>query len=946
MKRIPLLLRGADEVGYRAWPVTQGVPFADGELARGMPVRVVDEQGEALPTQASCLTTWHKDQKYVKWLLIDFQADLSAGRERTLFLEYGPGAQPPPCDSAVQVAEEPGRVTVDTGALRMELCAGSDEGALVMRCAVPHEGGWRDAFRKGASPRLYMRDQHGKQFDSLTPGPQPSVVVEEAGPMCACVRVKGYHTMPPGRRFCPYILRLHFFAGKADVRIHHTFIFDQDPEQVELAAIGVDLPLDLGDVSRGAVGGSEATHADETVQRLEFVQLSDMEYRVTAHNRTLGEGSRPSGWAGLTGVEGSAVAVIRNQWQEYPKGFVVTPAGIDVQIWPEACGETLKFTTPFKEEAIFLRGVGTDEEEFKRLVRERPDAPINLKSYDPSTTEKLVWIESMVEKHASGHPVSHDDTGTGNGFGAAKTTEIFLRLDPTPIPDADVEALARAVQEPLIAPADPAHTCSTRALGHAHHAGDPRFAETDAGLDDSLDMLMVQPAERCRLYGMMRYGNAPCSHAPGPGMAYAHYVETEPEKALRFVGSFNNEAYDMIMGTWGHFIRTGRRDHYFGAQDYSRCVADVAFFHADPDPDHPLTGLMRYHNAHVWSGGASPSHSLLTGILTDYYFTGNRRLLDVARENAERAVKLQEPSGIIANRHGALHREFTGPLWDLMEVYQATWDERYGDLARRSLNWFLRTLPRPGAYPISIYTRGERGDEAVVDLGPDQPSCKGHPREIYPLFEIALRLFDSQALRDHVIAEADSYVWEEYIDRYMSIQQAVREQPPGRHAWPVDDEFCWTNTGRVWGTYRYAAGPVCLAYDLTGDVVYAAYAKHLIEHSFRRQMNQMRRLAFFDFSHLWYGSGILRLMGIVADALDKDPEALAKAEADWLERRAQLGLPVYTGSGVDLTVDTMEASGEITSRPPADLPFEGTTPERKGDVSLGRLSTEDHPRPQ
>ncbi|MAE62792.1 MAG: hypothetical protein CMJ18_00850, partial [Phycisphaeraceae bacterium] len=267
-----------------------------------------------------------------------------------------------------------------------------------------------------------------------------------------------------------------------------------------------------------------------------------------------------------------------------------------------------------------------------------------------------------------------------------------------------------------------------------------------------------------------------------------------------------------------------------------------------------------------------------------------------------------------------------------------------GSLARRSLNWFLRALQVPGEYPSSVYTRGDVGDEAVVDPGgPHQ--CKVHPREVYPLFEIGQRLFDSQSIRAHIIAEADSIIWHEMVDRYIHRDQARRDQLPGTRFWAVDetnDDWYWMDAGRVFGTYRSAAGLVCLAYDLTGDPVYAAYAKHFVEHAFLRQMTKMRRFAFYDFSHAWYGSGISRLMRIAADAMDRDPDGLAMAESAWLERRAAMGNPVYLGPGVDLSKDHMEASGIISSRPPIALPSDAKPWKPPPQTSLGRLSTEDH----
>ena len=117
-------------------------------------------------------------------------------------------------------------------------------------------------------------------------------------------------------------------------------------------------------------------------------------------------------------------------------------------------------------------------------------------------------------------------------------------------------------------------------------------------------------------------------------------------------------------------------------------------------------------------------------------------MLEVAIEAADWATRNQEPCGIVSCRDARLHREFTGPLWCLLEVYQATWREKYADVARRSLNWLLRLLDK-GRYPDSVFTRGERGDEAVVE---PYISPVAQNRDVYHMYAGALRLSDSQAL--------------------------------------------------------------------------------------------------------------------------------------------------------------------------------------------------------
>jgi hypothetical protein len=57
-------------------------------------------------------------------------------------------------------------------------------------------------------------------------------------------------------------------------------------------------------------------------------------------------------------------------------------------------------------------------------------------------------------------------------------------------------------------------------------------------------------------------------------------------------------------------------------------------------------------------------------------------------------------------------------LWIRRTFHQWQLPRRPDVFARRSFHWLLRTVPEPGQLPNSVFTRGERGDEAVV-----QPPC-------------------------------------------------------------------------------------------------------------------------------------------------------------------------------------------------------------------------------
>jgi len=565
VKRVKLTIENAGNVERRGWPITQGVPFAEGELRRGTPVRIVDPEAGALPTQSTCLATWDKSLEYVKWLLVDFQIDLAPGETREVFLEYGDEVEVPEPPEPVRVSEDRRRILIDTGALRLEVRRGDPD--FLAGCYVKTPAGWRNVLRGAPGPYLYMIDKNGTVYDSYRAAPAPRITVEDHGPLRASICVKGYHASASGIHLCPYTLRIHLYAGKSDLRLFHTFVFDQNPDVLEFSEVGMCFPLDLGDGVRMAFGGEGSAHSVKGCNRAGFLQSSDIAYEVTRDGKPFAKGEKTRGWASLCGSNASAVVALRDFWQQYPKGYELTEDSMYIQFWPASYGQPLVFWTPWKEEAVRFDGyygdpvvtaASRDEETVRKILEKYPTAPLNLKSFAPKTTDDILWIESMVEKYAPNRPASHNDTGTEDGTGAAKTHEFFVHLQSEPIGDEEAEAFALRVQNPVIAPADPAYMCSTRAARALHGGCDPRFSEIDALMDGIVDRIAIEPMHRSRLWGFWRFGNMCCSHGTGPGLAYIAHYHTDPVRGMRHVGPYNNEADDPCWGLWTQFLRTGK----------------------------------------------------------------------------------------------------------------------------------------------------------------------------------------------------------------------------------------------------------------------------------------------------------------------------------------------------------------------------------------------------
>jgi hypothetical protein len=783
--RIPVKLAGETGVRYGREPMTFGVPFAEGALPAGTRLRAERADGTTLPLQTTQVATWRKDLKDTKWLLADLQADPAVDGE-TVFLVADQSDPSNPSDPSITIRHANGLMTVDTGVLRLKLRMDYERWRLrestspFAGCQIKTDEGWRDVWQ-GAGLLLYMTDQHGNRYTSEGICPAPRIEVEEQGALRVCLLVSGHLYSAQGVRFCPYKLRIHLYAGKADLRIFHTFVFDQDPTRIQLKGIGIQVLARTGDGAVAAVGGEGATvhfnrnltpdvngyatmgaigclevrerpnPRNTTSGQLSILQTDDLHYAAQLNDRPFGSGGKATGWASLSGPEASVIAGIRDFWQEYPKGFAVSSAGLDIRIWPENAPQPLSFLCPYDEPPVNFRHTN-NEEEIKRLIAEHPTAPLELRSLPG---EDVVWIEELMARLAPGRKMNYNDfLGPFTGLGTAKTTEIVLRFHAGPVAHADAAAFGATVQEPLVGIVDPGYLCGTNVFGLFLPAGHPKFEELDRELTDFSERIHARPIQRARRYGMFMYGHMINAHSPGkPDAILNLYINSdEPEKALRYVGPFSNEAADSVHWVWSQFLRSGRRCDLRWAQLASRATADTSFVHAFPGHEENV-GCIHYHGPHVWHNALNRSHSNVGSFATDYYITGNRRLRDVILEAADGMANTKlEPCGIVGC-FAPITREFVIPVAILLEAYQLTWHEKYGTPAGRSLNWLLRTVRTPGYFPTHVFTRGPLGDHAEVEGESLGVTCN-EDQMLLP----SLLHFPSKPLTDFVTANGRNHL--------------------------------------------------------------------------------------------------------------------------------------------------------------------------------------------
>ncbi len=658
---VPLRVLNPLNVARASEPVTSGVPLPrEAGITDPASLRLVDAAGEPLPAQFTPLARWggapDDSAAPIRWLLIDFQADVDPQGTEHYFLQGGgPGPAPP---AALTLTDDADALTVDTGAAQFSIS--KTDGTL----SAP-----------GLSAPLFGQALSGSTTYTTT-GP---VTVEVAleGPLRASIHVKGAYRDSGGGTLVDYTSRYWFYAGQSSVRLFHTVENNTlcplaeygqldcyhigDGGGVTVADVSLVVPTDLGGALTYQAGGQGDPASGDLTADLVLYQdssgtdhwdnyptLTDWEGRsldarprmqayVTfrGYQTTLGEsavdsGDQAAGWLSVTGDGGSWTVGVRDFWQNFPKALRAAPDGtLEVGLFPGEFGPD--------DYAFTLRA------------------------------------------------------------GEHKTHEVVLAFDaPTP-------ALAGA--DTLFAQAPSEWYVGSRALGlTALPVWDawPDYEQyvvyqldtspDHEGFEDYFGNL-IEAIEGSDFYGIFDYGDWPID--------YEGY-EVAPL----------NAKYDNDYGMWLQWARGGDPRWFGLAEAADRHYADIDILHNLHQPRHWGDGITfghSYHdedgltNPHRNEGGAHPDVAYgMPGMLLVYYLTGYEKAHESALELAD-CIEYrlhndfnlcsyfpdcsEEGYALAVGLYDAGARPAANNLSIIVEAYRATADPRYLAVADALVDW-------------------------------------------------------------------------------------------------------------------------------------------------------------------------------------------------------------------------------------------------------------------
>ena len=662
-------------------PVTGGVPLAEGTAPAGCAFQLRDASGQPVALQAQPLAVW-KDRS-VRWLLLDFIADLTAGSAAEFSLvatTEAPSAaelSPPVSEKArpstgfssaatEDEGESAGTASTATGSQMAGQHPGEPavtlpgEGVALgtMSLAPTARGGLLDLAGQ-LTADLVLIDGDGVSCSAVT----ESVEVECAGPVRATLALRGAFRDAAGERRFQFRLRASIYAKLQRVRLEPLILIDADTGIIQNVR-SLDLILrPAGDWQSVRFGGAPQWQGQFSDTPARLFQRDDEKYEIQGHQGSKIQGGRAPGWAELASDGRVTAVALRDFWQQWPKSLELRTDGLALGLFP-----------------------AFEEGDFSHM--------------EPWYKHQYLFEGSCYRLRT----------------GQARKWDIWIDLD------GDGDQLSRLADAPAIPAADPTQAVATGVWDAITPAGIPEMAEYDPWAEN-LYGAYCESIRTQRDYGSMNWGD--------------WFGERQV--------NWGNHEYDTVDQLLIQFARTGDPRYFLTADAAARHSTEVDVIHhvngdlaaeftsSWPGKDYPpRPGMVHEHCVgHVGSFyptetirqlfvehsvGSSPNpylcldpfnlgHIWTQGMVRHYFLTGDpfvRETVACIGDNLARLVEDGVHTFGIDDPH--FGRAAGWPLLAMSGAYELDHDERFlaamRDIVDRALE---RQDPVCGGWLYELY---------------------------------------------------------------------------------------------------------------------------------------------------------------------------------------------------------------------------------------------------
>ncbi len=618
--RIPLNLDNVTGRSHKGVAVKGGVPLPKGMITSSRQARVLAPDGRVVASQQKRLAVWGDGKQSIKWLLVEFLADLPAGKGARYTLEVGPEVSQSMLRPANPVSVKvDGKTATLTNGMVTFTVGGKTPWFQSIQLAgktIATSSGRGAALDVLLYPRGKIENRQGAPLPdgkaTRSRAVIDTVTVESPGPIRAQVCVAGRFLIEGGWGH-PFFFRFELSAGSPAIRVLHTWVY-MGREDTNIIR---DIPVWFQLGGRGVPKVTYGVSGDKPKVVSGGVDLWQDRHDHFAATAAAGakDGRRLSGWIDVSRGDAALTVAVRDWHQNYPKSFVVDArtGTLEVGLYPKRSG------------------------------------PLDIRNPRPNFTEKAVRY------------------GFAGLQGSGKTHEMLVcprRRDADPSVQADL------FQEPPILYTTPEWVCDSMVYGTLTPYDPTRRPQQEAYLAAHVDFLLFHQQHQ-PWYGMLYYGNLRSEYAYGQDSDRGFW------KHWRKAG-WNSGEQNNLHGLWLQYARSGLRRWYRYAEAYQRCQNETLTGHygrrIGTRPSHGPFKEMGYagrrHWTEPWSSRAtSDRHSYPQGYYDYYYLTGDARTLQVAKSCFEpHAATIRRAKEGVSYPDGAHCSSAMGTMFGLYEV--------------------------------------------------------------------------------------------------------------------------------------------------------------------------------------------------------------------------------------------------------------------------------------
>jgi len=232
-----ITLKNRTNLDHPDHPISRGIPFPAGTVSEDTHLSMLDDKGEAVPCATRALTTW-KDGS-VQWMLVDFLTSM-VPRAADVTYSVAVGQIPAAPGNPVVLKESNDAIMLDNGITT--LVVRKSGGALIDQLTVHG----RPVIASGSQSDIVLTAEGQKLFRASA-DPNRRVVIENANPVRATLKVTGTHVAGDDATLLDYEVRLRLWANNSYIEIDHTFINrEENPAGITIRGLRMDLDSSLG----------------------------------------------------------------------------------------------------------------------------------------------------------------------------------------------------------------------------------------------------------------------------------------------------------------------------------------------------------------------------------------------------------------------------------------------------------------------------------------------------------------------------------------------------------------------------------------------------------------------------------------------------------------------------------------------------------------------------